>query len=37
MIDGENMFDLPVKINLRKYDNIRKIAFDQLDMLLAVY
>ena len=26
MIDGQNVFDQPVKSNLRTYDNIQKIA-----------
>ena len=26
VIDGRNFFDQPVKNNLKKYDNIRKIA-----------
>ena len=30
-IDGQNIFDQPVKNNLRTYDNIRKIAIDQGD------
>ena len=29
MIDGQNVFDQPVKNNLRAYDNIRKIATSQ--------
>ena len=28
-IDGQNLFDQPVKNNLRIYDNIRKIAMGQ--------
>ena len=31
MIDARNLFDQPVKINLRTYDNIRKIATGQGD------
>ena len=31
MIDGQNFFDQPVKNNLRKYDNIRKIATGHRD------
>ena len=31
MIDGQNFFDQPVKIDLRTYDNIRKIATGQGD------
>ena len=31
MINKRNFFDQPVKNNLRKYDNIRKIAADQGD------
>ena len=31
MIDEKNLFDQPVKNNLRKYDNIRKIATGQGD------
>ena len=36
-IDGQNIFDQPVKNNLRTYDNIRKIAIGQGDdsLLLA--
>ena len=30
-IDGQNIFDQPVKNNLRTYDNIRKIAIGQGD------
>ena len=26
MIDGKNFFDQPVNIDLRKYDNIQKVA-----------
>ena len=29
MIDGQKVFDQPVKNNLRTYDNIRKIATGQ--------
>ena len=29
MIDGKTVFDQPVKTDLRKYDNIRKIATGQ--------
>ena len=29
MIDGQNIFDQPVKNNLRTQDNIRKIATGQ--------
>ena len=31
MIDEKNLFDQPVNNNLRKYDNIRKIATGQGD------
>ena len=31
MIDGQNFFDQSVKIDLRTYDNIRKIATGQGD------
>ena len=31
MIDEQNLFDQPVKNNLRTYDNIRKIATGQGD------
>ena len=31
MINEQNFFDQPVKNNLRKYDNIRKIATGQGD------
>ena len=31
MINGQNVFDQPVKNNLRTYDNIRKIAIGQGD------
>ena len=31
MMDGQIFFDQPVKINLRTYDNIRKIAIGQGD------
>ena len=31
MIDGQNIFDQPVKNDLRTYDNIRKIATGQKD------
>ena len=31
MVDGRNVFDQPVKNNLRTYDNIRKIATSQGD------
>ena len=31
MIHEKNLFDQPVKNNLRKYDNIRKIATGQGD------
>ena len=30
-IDGQNIFDQPLKNNLRTYDNIRKIAIGQGD------
>ena len=30
-IDGQNIFDQPVKNNLRTYDNIRKIVIGQGD------
>ena len=29
MIDGRNLFDLPIKNDLQTYDNIRKIATGQ--------
>ena len=31
MIDGRNVFDQPVKNDLRTYDNIQKIAIGQGD------
>ena len=31
MIDGQNLFNQPVKSNLRTYDNIRKIVIGQVD------
>ena len=31
IIDGQNVFDQPVKINLRTYDKFRKIAIVQGD------
>ena len=31
MIDGQNVFDQPVKNDLRTYDNIEKIATGQED------
>ena len=31
MIDGRNIFEVPVKNNMRTYENIRKIATDQGD------
>ena len=31
MIDGKNVFDQPIKNNLRAYENIRKIATGQGD------
>ena len=31
MINGENLFDQPVKNNLRTYDNIRKVSTGQVD------
>ena len=31
MINGKNIFDQPVKNNLRTYDNIRKITTGQRD------
>ena len=31
MIDGQNIFDQPVKNDMRTYDNIRKIATGQAD------
>ena len=31
MIDGQNVFDKPVKNNLRTFDNIRKISIGQGD------
>ena len=31
MIDGKNVFDQPVNTNLKKYENIRKIATGQGD------
>ena len=33
MIDGQNFFDQPVKSNLKTYDNIRKIASGQGDLI----
>ena len=35
MIDGQNIFDQPVKNNLRTQDNIRKIATGQKDDYLT--
>ena len=29
MIDGENLFDQPINNNLKKYENIRRIATGQ--------
>ena len=38
MIDGQNVFNQPVKNNLITYENIRKIAIGQGDIkLLVVY
>ena len=37
MIDGLNIFDPPVKNNLKTYDNIQKIAIDQGDDYTAGY
>ena len=37
MIDGKNVFDQPVKNNLRAYENIRKIATGQGDDYTPVY
>ena len=37
MIDGLNIFDQPVKNNLKTYDNIQKIAIDQGDDYTAGY
>ena len=34
IIDGKNFFDQPIKNDLKKYDNIRKIATGQGDDLL---
>ena len=31
MIDGRNLFDQPIKNDLKKHDNIRKIATGQGD------
>ena len=31
MIDGQNVFDQPLKNNLRTFDNIRKISIGQGD------
>ena len=31
VIDGRNLFDQPIKNDLKTYDNIRKIATDQGD------
>ena len=31
MIDGQNLFDEPVKNNVRTYDKIRKVATGQGD------
>ena len=31
MIDGRNLFDQPIKNNLKTYDNIRKIVTGQGD------
>ena len=31
MIDGRNVFEVPVKNNMRTYENIRKFAIDQGD------
>ena len=31
MIDGQNLFDEPVKNNIRTYDKIRKVATGQGD------
>ena len=31
MIDGRNLFDQPLRNNLKTYDNIRKIATDERD------
>ena len=31
MIDGKNIFDQPVKSNIRTYDNIRKVSLGQGD------
>ena len=31
MIDGQNVFDQPIRNNLITYDNIRKITTDQGD------
>ena len=31
MINGENLFDQPVKNNLGIYDNIRKVSTGQVD------
>ena len=36
MIDGQNFFDKPVRINLITYDSTRKIATDQGDDKLVV-
>ena len=31
MVDGRNLFDQPVKIDYKRYDNIRKISTGQAD------
>ena len=37
MIDGKNIFDQPVKSDMRTYDNIQKIVTGQGNTLLVVY
>ena len=36
MMDGRNLFDQPVKNNLRTYDNIKKIVTSQGDAYTTV-
>ena len=35
MINGQNFSDLPIKINLRKYDNIPKLVSGEADDYMA--
>ena len=35
MIDGQNFFDQPIRNNLIKYDNIRKVATSQGDYYIT--